>query len=318
MAESLEDLNKKRGIIKSKLMRFKTFVTTESNQSNYGEIEARLEALSNVLDEFESIESAIQSLSGTKYESQLQTFENDYFGAIGKAKSLLSNQASNNSARNSSIGNNVRQLQEQNHPNFSVKLPTIKLPDFDGEPYNWLTFHDTFKALIDEDSRLSNVQKLFYLKACMKGEASNLIKDAENTLEGYKIAWDLLKNRFDNNRIIIQQHVQNILDLPPMNRESAPNLRSLIDKLETNLRSLKALGEKVDDWDTLIIHLMINKLDYQTHKDWEKSLQGTKMPSLKEFKGFLNEKCRVLESLTWNHNSNFNPSTNKTNSKPNN
>lgn len=320
MVENLEKLTKERAQIKSKLTRFKNYINSDQNQSKLDEIEARLEAVNNLLDQFESVESQIESLSAAGYETQLLNFENEFYEAIGKAKSLISNASSNNSIRNSASSSQSNRFLGHGNAKIDVKLPTIELPNFNGEQSHWISFHDTFKSLIDENQSLSDIQKLHYLRACVKGEASSIISTIENTSNNYAIAWGFLKERFDNRRIIIQQHVRNIFDLPAITKESAQNIRLIIDKIQTNLRSLKNLGEEVDHWDTVMIHLVVSKLDRQTHKEWEKSLKGDKMPSFKQFVEFLTEKCQVLESMTSDNSSylnNVNKSNNRTNNQTN-
>lgn len=159
-------------------------------------------------------EYEIQSLSGDNYQSQIQSFENEFFKIIGKAKSFI-NIASNNSAQNSASA--VRFNQPYNTCNSDIKLPVMELPTFHGEYNNWIAFRDKFKALIGDNVKVKNVRKLEYLQMCVKGEAAKII-DLDCTSDNYSIAWELLKKRYDNRRIIIQRYVKNILDLPAMSK----------------------------------------------------------------------------------------------------
>ena len=79
-----------------------------------------------------------------------------------------------------------------------------------------------------------------------ESEAANVIYTIENTLSNYQIAWDLLNERFDINRIIMQRHVKNLFDLPVIIRESSGAIRSIPDSVQTKRRSLKNLIEGVD------------------------------------------------------------------------
>lgn len=315
MAEDLDQLKANRAKIKAKLTRFNTFINHAGNQSNYTEIQTRLDTISNLLESFETIESQIEELSDQDYESQIENFENEFYKSIGKAKSfLVNNSAVSTSSHSSNNGSNISSRTRESSQ-LSIKLPTIELPSFNGEPSDWITFRDTFNSLIDENANLSNIQKLHYLKACLKGEAINVISTVENTSDNYDLAWNLLKERYDNKRIIVQRHIKNLFDLPTISRESASSIRSILDNFQTNLRSLKNLKENTDQWDSLLIHLIVSKLDRQSHKEWEKTLKGATMPTLKQLIEFLTEKCQVLESMTFDNSNGYN-NGNKSNSKP--
>lgn len=105
------------------------------------------------------------------------------------------------------------------------------------------------------------------MRACLKDDALNVIRSIENSSENYEIAWNILKDRFDNRRIIIQKHVKVLFEIPLINRESVNGIRTIIDNLQSNLRGLKSLGENVDSWDTLLIHAIVGKLDVKTRMD---------------------------------------------------
>ena len=68
---------------------------------------------------------------------------------------------------------------ESTEPNFdrhfAVRLPKLEIPAFNGEPLEWHPFWDCFEAAIHTNPTLSNVQKLSYLRAQLKGEAAMVI-----------------------------------------------------------------------------------------------------------------------------------------------
>ncbi|XP_072764624.1 uncharacterized protein [Anoplolepis gracilipes] len=86
----------------------------------------------------------------------------------------------------------------------SVKLPNIDLPKFDGSYERWIPFRDLFESLIDSNAALPNVQKLHYLRSALAGEAAKVINALEITNDNYTLAWNLLKKRYENKRLIVQ------------------------------------------------------------------------------------------------------------------
>jgi hypothetical protein len=99
-----------------------------------------------------------------------------------------------------------------------------------------------------------------------------------------------------NTRLIVQDHVTSILNAPTMNKQSRTALRELLDTLTSNIAALKTLKIQVESWDALIIPIITEKLDYNTKKDWQTSLD-TKVPTYGQFINSLEKRCTVLESL---------------------
>ena len=56
-----------------------------------------------------------------------------------------------------------------------MKLPTINIKRFDGEPENWYTFIDSFECAIDKSDTLLDIQKMNYLKNLVEGKAATII-----------------------------------------------------------------------------------------------------------------------------------------------
>ena len=55
---------------------------------------------------------------------------------------------------------------------------------------------------------IPEIQKFRYLKACVKDEAAEVIASLETTGSNYRVAWDLLKSRYDNRKYIVESHVK--------------------------------------------------------------------------------------------------------------
>lgn len=96
----------------------------------------------------------------------------------------------------------------------NVKLPTISLPEFDGDFNNWLTFHDTFVSMIHSSTEISHVQKFHYLRAALKSEAARLIQSITITANNYAVAWDTLVKRYSNKAILRKKHIRALLKHP--------------------------------------------------------------------------------------------------------
>lgn len=94
-----------------------------------------------------------------------------------------------------------------------------------------------------------------------------------------------------------------IFDQPCIAKESHVQLRSLLDSITKNLRSLKSLGEPIDKWDTLIIYIVTHKLDLTTRREWESFECQNKIPSMEDLNKFLKHRCEILEKIEINKSS---------------
>jgi hypothetical protein len=117
----------------------------------------------------------------------------------------------------------------ENNSKPTVKLPQINIPEFTGKVEEWMEFFDIFKSLIDENKSISPIEKFYYLKSSLRGEALRIISSLEISAANYKGALDLLKNRYDNKNIIIQKHIAELFNLPAVVKENSIQLRGLLD-----------------------------------------------------------------------------------------
>lgn len=59
-------------------------------------------------------------------------------------------------------------------PSMRTTLPRIQLPTFSGKYEDWPAFRNLFKSIISKDTSTSPVEKLHYLKTCLKEKPSYL------------------------------------------------------------------------------------------------------------------------------------------------
>ncbi|XP_058448694.1 uncharacterized protein LOC131428666 [Malaya genurostris] len=182
-----------------------------------------------------------------------------------------------------------------------IKLPTISLPEFDGDYMQWLPFHDTFLALIHSNSDVPDIQKFHYLKAAVKGEAAQLIESIGISSANYLLAWQTLESRYSNDYLLKKRHLQALFDVPKMKNESAAALHGLVDEFERHTKTLRQLGEPTEHWSTILEHLLCTRLHDDTVKAWEDHASTVSNPDYNCLIDFLQRRTRVLESISVNH-----------------
>ncbi|XP_068989249.1 uncharacterized protein [Neodiprion pinetum] len=150
----------------------------------------------------------------------------------------------------------------------SKRLPRIELPTFAGSYSESKPFHDLFSSMVRENSQLSEVEKLHYLKSSVTDEPLQLIKNISLTAENFPRAWETLVSR---------------------------NTCEALGALEL-LVSPEKLG------DHIIVHMTICKLDPASLEEWEKSVsEKFEPPSLAELKAFLIGRIHTLEAVEQAH-----------------
>ena len=149
---------------------------------------------------------------------------------------------------------------------FGARLPKLEIPVFSGEPLDWQPFWDCFAAAIDTNPSLSGVQKLSYLRAQLRGEASRVITGLPLTNLNYNHSVTLLKERYGQSQKIISAHIQALLDLPKPSNKLA-SLRFFHDTMETHVRCLESLGKSPESLDTLLAPMILTKLPEETRRN---------------------------------------------------
>ncbi|XP_062716301.1 uncharacterized protein LOC134291910 [Aedes albopictus] len=188
-----------------------------------------------------------------------------------------------------------------------LKLPTISLPEFDGDYMQWLTFHDTFQALIHDNQELPPIQKFHYLRAAVKGDAAQIIETISISAANYPLAWQALVNRYSNEYLLKKRHLQDLLDIPRMKKETAAALHSTVDEFQRHIKILQQLGEPTQSWSTLLEHLLCMRLHDDTIRAWEDHAESVGDQSYTCLVEFLEKRIRVLESISVNHSSHPSP-----------
>lgn len=277
------------------LTRFKIFVNKVlQDKTQISGLKIRLDSIKPILNTYGDIHINLINIDPDNRESyyeQLELFETSYFELIVSASDLLE------TIQDTQYAQVVCQANSQFN---AIVLPQIDLPTFSGDTSKWLEFHDTFLSLIDDNESLSKVQKFYYLKSCLKKDAEAVISALKVTNDNYTIAWDLLKDRFQNDKLIINSHVQELCNLPMITKESFSMLRKMLDDVKRILRVLQNFKQPVDQWDLLLIHLISSKLDFKSRKAWELSNLSTNLPTMCEFFKFISDRCALLETMNSN------------------
>lgn len=326
----LKRIKNKRAQIRAELTRFQNFLSKDNVQDSIDLLQVRYDTVKSVLEKLKVVQTEYEELLLSDFpdnynEDQLaeerEEFETRYFQAIAAARRILDSRfvynyqlraagqqipPSNDFDSHSNNGQSGAGVAAAGGvafnanpvlPNVAAKLPLLTLPEFSGSYGEWQRFKDMFRAIVHNNNTLSDVQRFYYLEASLKGEPKNIIASLAPTDANYLTAWQLLEKRYDNKKIIINSHLKEIMELPMCGKESHSSLRNLSNSFFKNYRSLEALGENVSEWNTILIYILVTKLDTNTKREWEKYSQGKSNLKVDDFNEFIIQRCQILESL---------------------
>ncbi|XP_029053874.2 uncharacterized protein LOC114881298 [Osmia bicornis bicornis] len=285
---------KERGVIRAALTRFRNFFRDSANNTAVGSVKKRWQANVQLYDSFNKVQTKIEmAVIGSDAEavhaSERELFETTYFDLINEVETHIEKLNTSNQ-RGTSVS-----PASTSHSIVNIKLPTMQLPSFDGNYSDWLKFRDTFTAVIHENESLCDVQRFHYLNLSLKGAAARIIQSLGVSEANYRLAWELLMSRYENATDLKRHHLNSLIDLKSIQKQSEGMLREFIDDAISHRNALKSLGEPVDSSETFIVPLLARKLDTISIREWEKKISShSQMPSFAKFSEFFEERSKYL------------------------
>lgn len=309
----ISSLIKCRGKLKAAVKRFLNFVTKENVDVN--EIYIRKEKIEETWSEYQRIQSEIEETEGVEMDEQdkyREEFEEMFFKAVGIAKKLTEPvfdgkkvQPYRGIDEDGTCEGNYRSIETTNDIKDSgrkisrppIRLSALNVPTFSGEYNEWATFHDIFTSLIHNNEDLPPVEKFFYLRSAVTGDAQNCIRCIETTSSNYEMAWNKLKKRYSNKKVLVQTHVKAMFELEPVTSESSTKLRQFTDALTGHMSALETLGHTPNSWGPLLVHLIVTKLDKNSRREWETITDKEEVAPVEVLIEFLESRFKILEAI---------------------
>ena len=143
----------------------------------------------------------------------------------------------------------------------TAKLPKLTIQPFKGDLTTWITFWDSYKVAIHENSSLSDIDKFNYLRSLLQGPALDAVSGLTLTASNYKEAVTVLEKRFGNKQQIVSKHMDVLLNVEPVTSSyNLRGLRQLYDTIESHVRGLQSLGVSSDSYGSLLSSVLLSKL----------------------------------------------------------
>lgn len=178
-----------------------------------------------------------------------------------------------------------------------AKLPSLEIPTFEGKEIStYKPFIEMFKAVVHNDTRITSVQKLCFLRKYLKGEPLQIIDSLPVIGKSYNDALELLNNRYDNPALIVNSHVTSLLDLPSIQRSTAQQIRDLVAKVRQHVTALSNLDQPVQQWDAILSCVILRKIDNLTVRLFHAERDTTTVVTVDELLRFLDKRAAFLEA----------------------
>ena len=157
---------------------------------------------------------------------------------------------------------------------FLFKLPKITLPPFYGEIVKWTSYWEIFNSMVHDIGSYSDITKMIYLVSSLKGDASNIIKGLAVTAGNYPLARKALEERFGRKDIIIQSHVQYLLDDLKVTSSETSGFKYIkalwcfYDQIMLHVRSLDNLGVNGSQVEIFLSVIILRNVPLPIRQKW--------------------------------------------------
>lgn len=294
-ATKLKILHRRRTNILGSAELIKTF-DQEFDPAQRDQIKIRIQCLDTLWREYEEVQNEIEVLEDEEPEfcEERSAFQTMYFELKASLQAKLPPPPPPLNPPN----NQPMQSQGFVPPVSHVRLPEIKLKEFSGNVDDWVSFHDLYLSLIHSNQQLTAVQKMHYLKATLSGEAARIISSLEVSANNYLVAWNLLKERFENPGMLIKRHMSGLLSIASLKKESAQGLTELADEFDRHVQLLNKLENVESHWNSFLVERLSSCLDSLSLREWETQIsEGDDRPTYQELIEFIHKRSRMLQTL---------------------
>ncbi|XP_049287301.1 uncharacterized protein LOC125765857 [Anopheles funestus] len=297
----LKVLVKQREAVRRKLSRVSAALCDSDEQPNTNVKNVRFlqlqeKALANVYNECNEVQNKIYEVTLSEADDEEQNDQYIEFEKVFNEVSLKLSMCLDSVPKMEAAAPVVPSILPQAQP----YLPPLKvpLPTFDGSYEKWYSFKAMFTTVMNRYQQEEPALKLFHLRNSLVGKAAGIIDDELVNNNDYEAAWKILTQRYEDKRVVVDKHIENLFGLTKVSRDNAANLRKVIDTCTKNVEALKNHSFPVDGLgEQMLVNLIANKLDKKLRVAWETKQKKNVFSTYATLIEFLEEQCRISEKL---------------------
>ncbi|GFR34109.1 integrase catalytic domain-containing protein [Trichonephila clavata] len=279
-SDELNKLKRKRGCLRGAVTKQITKIESDILKPDITveDLEESIELLTERGEELKLIDSQIESLIQVdQIEVEFESIE-EYKEKITrtrfKTRKLIQKISKGSNANNSWQVSNISlnsssQNETQTKEKERIKLPKLTIPKFYGEI----------------------------------SSAFSLIDGLELTAEHYDHSIDILKERFGNKKVLINVHIDKLLQTSPLkNSNDVKSFRSLFNHIQKNIRSLESLSVKKDSYSSILVPILTKLLPLDLLLEYNKLPSNTSDCEIDMLTDFLSSQLTARERTFLNIN----------------
>lgn len=199
--------------------------------------------------------------------------------------------------------------EHSNQRGSGLRIPEIQIPVFSGDVRDFKSFRNVFEYVIS-NSRTTKIERFHLLRSRLAGAALAEVNTLYINDSNYDSAWDLLRQRYDNPRVIIETNFNALQDHPPTKAKDGGSILRLIQCCKGVVHNIATSHENPNYSDLMYINLILQKLDDYTKARFEDFFNdilsqtndvSNRMPTIAEVTTFLEREYRkfaIYESNT--------------------
>lgn len=173
-------------------------------------------------------------------------------------------------------------------PIMQLHFDKVSLSTFSGDHTEWIPFRDEFNKYVHLNPNLSAVMKFHQLRTHLNGIALEAINGLTLSEADYEAAWSLLKERYDNERILISEYLKRFFDLPYLSSNpTTTQFLQMVNKTNQLIRVIPIYHYDVTSWDPILIFVLTSRLDSQSLRKWSDQIKKRQRIPLSELIEFL-------------------------------
>ncbi|XP_017479520.1 PREDICTED: uncharacterized protein LOC108376126 [Rhagoletis zephyria] len=181
---------------------------------------------------------------------------------------------------------------------ISLNVPPCDTETFYGGYEQWPSFRDMFTAVYINHPKLTKAQKLYHLRYKTQGKAAQIVKQFPLSDDNFELAWEALKARYENKRVLVDNQIRILMNLKPIPIENSEDIQRLQSSVNNCLQILGTQQVSTESWDPILIYLVTSKLPENTVALWEQSLSSRKdLPNWSQMNQFLTTRYEVVERV---------------------
>ncbi|XP_073820359.1 uncharacterized protein [Musca autumnalis] len=283
----LASLKQQRSSVKKNIVNIQKKIEKDGSKMDTTILECRLEILESYFKQLCLIQTQIESINAND-NSRIELEETFIFA---KSKILkLINKSRGSVSMESSFMN--ASMASGSHS----RLPSLKLPNFDGKYSEYQRFITAFNNIVHENPSISVIEKFNYLLNCLSGSALAVVQPYQVCEDNYEKALERLQERYDNKVLIFLEHIESLFNVPQMQKSDSVSLRHLIDTVSAVRGSLLSLGSEADVMNAILVHMVLSKVDIETKDNYDEKQDFKSLPSWDLCYELLSRRCQFLES----------------------